>query len=207
MNKFLVILSDMNGSPDYKHPSEINGKIKDEIKNLLKEDVPEENIVAIFTEDEYIQFINSKKFKAITSGNYMDEDPGDGNKFLDNMIQKANAVASALEEDNSIQANNYNVSSNVSSSQPIDNNINNVTYNNLNNISPKYFIDNGIQFKLENGQLYKKVWKSVQIEEYMNDEGQKVFPEFRIVNKETGKPIKSSKYDVQQLVWQLLENH
>jgi hypothetical protein len=68
----------------------------------------------------------------------------------------------------------------------------------------KYFIDNGIQFKLDNGQLFKKVWQTVPIEPYMSDEGQQVFPEFRIINKETGKQINSTKYDVQQLVWEPL---
>ena len=38
---------------------------------------------------------------------------------------------------------------------------------------------------MEDGQLFKKIWKSVPIEEYMNEEGQKVYPEFRIINKET----------------------
>ena len=68
----------------------------------------------------------------------------------------------------------------------------------------KYFIDNGLQFKLDNGQLFKKVWRTVSITPYMSDTGQQVFPEFRIINKETGKQINSTKYDVQQLVWEPL---
>lgn len=68
----------------------------------------------------------------------------------------------------------------------------------------KYFIDNGIQFKLDNGKLFKKVWKTVPIDAYMSEDGQKVFPEFRIVNKETGKQVNTTKYDVQQLVWEAL---
>jgi hypothetical protein len=68
----------------------------------------------------------------------------------------------------------------------------------------KYFMDNGLQFKLDNGQLFKKVWKTVPITPYMSDTGQQVFPEFRIINKESGKQINSSKYDVQQLVWEPL---
>lgn len=69
----------------------------------------------------------------------------------------------------------------------------------------KYFIDNGIQFKLDNGKLFKKVWKTVPIDVYMSEDGQKVFPEFRIVNKETGKQVNTTKYDVQQLVWEALD--
>jgi hypothetical protein len=68
----------------------------------------------------------------------------------------------------------------------------------------KYFIDNGIQFKLDNGKLFKKVWQTVPIDAYMSEDGQKVFPEFRIINKETGKQVNTTKYDVQQLVWEAI---
>lgn len=204
MNKFLVILSDINGNPDYLHPSEINGKNKQEIRNLLKEEVPEDHIIEILTVDEYKQLINSKKFKAIINGVFSDTDPGNGNTFLDNMIKNATEYAAALEEESKIQPEepvnivkqNCIPSTQISCiQQPTPQS------------SVKYFIDNGIQFKLEDGQLFKKIWKSVPIEEYMNEEGQKVYPEFRIINKETGKPIKSIKYDVQQLVWTPLKNN
>jgi hypothetical protein len=68
----------------------------------------------------------------------------------------------------------------------------------------KYFIDNGIQFKLDNGKLFKKVWQTVPIDAYMSEDGQKVFPEFRIINKETGKQVNTTKYNVQQLVWEAI---
>ena len=103
MNKFLVILSDINGNPDYLHPSEINGKNKQEIRNLLKEEVPEDHIIEILTVDEYKQLINSKKFKAIINGVFSDTDPGNGNAFLDNMIKNATEYAAALEDESKIQ--------------------------------------------------------------------------------------------------------
>lgn len=71
--------------------------------------------------------------------------------------------------------------------------------------SIKYFIDNGIQFKLDNGKLFKKVWQTVPIDAYMSEDGQKVFPEFRIINRETGKQVNTTKYDVQQLVWEAID--
>ena len=197
MNKFLVILSDIQGTPDYLHPSEIFGKNKAEIQNLVKETVPAENIINIFTVDEYNKFINSKQFKAINSSqNINSTNSEDGNSFMENMIQKATQYAEIMNE--STDSNTFT-----------DSNKNLKFVNNEQNKknSVKYFIDNGIQFKLENGQLFKKIWETVPITEYLNNSGQKVFPEFRIINKETKKPIKSTKFEVQQLVWKPLENN
>ena len=208
MNKFLVILSDIQGTPDYLHPSEIFGKNKAEIQNLVKETVPAENIINIFTVDEYKKFINSKQFKAINSSqNINSTNSEDGNIFMENMIQKATQYAEIMNE--STDSNTFTSNESTDSNTFTDSNKNLKFVNNEQNKknSVKYFIDNGIQFKLENGQLFKKIWETVPITEYLNNSGQKVFPEFRIINKETKKPIKSTKFEVQQLVWKPLENN
>lgn len=208
MNKFLVILSDIQGTPDYLHPSEIFGKNKAEIQNLVKETVPAENIINIFTVDEYNKFINSKQFKAINSSqNINSTNSEDGNIFMENMIQKATQYAEIMNE--STDSNTFTSNEYTDSDTFTDSNKNLKFVNNEQNKknSVKYFIDNGIQFKLENGQLFKKIWETVPITEYLNNSGQKVFPEFRIINKETKKPIKSTKFEVQQLVWKPLENN
>lgn len=219
MNKFLVILSDIQGTPDYLHPSEIFGKNKAEIQNLVKETVPAENIINIFTVDEYNKFINSKQFKAINSSqNINSTNSEDGNSFMENMIQKATQYAEIMNEstdsntftsNESTDSNTFISNESTDSNTFTDSNKNLKFVNNEQNKknSVKYFIDNGIQFKLENGQLFKKIWETVPITEYLNNSGQKVFPEFRIINKETKKPIKSTKFEVQQLVWKPLENN
>lgn len=79
----------------------------------------------------------------------------------------------------------------------------------------KYFTESGIKFKLENGQLYKKEWTDTPIEPYMDkvtdpktgeEKEVEIIPDFRLVNKETGKPVKLSKYLLQQAVWKKLES-
>lgn len=79
----------------------------------------------------------------------------------------------------------------------------------------KYFTESGIKFKLENGELYKKEWVDEPIEPYMDkvtdpktgeEKEVEIIPDFRLVNKETGKPVKLSKYILQQAVWKKLES-
>lgn len=79
----------------------------------------------------------------------------------------------------------------------------------------KYFTESGIKFKLENGELYKKEWVDEPIEPYMDkvtdpktgeEKEVEIIPDFRLVNKETGKPVKLSKYVLQQAVWKKLES-
>lgn len=79
----------------------------------------------------------------------------------------------------------------------------------------KYFTESGIKFKLENGELYKKEWTDTPIEPYMDkvtdpktgeEKEVEIIPDFRLVNKETGKPVKQSKYVLQQAIWKKLES-
>ena len=79
----------------------------------------------------------------------------------------------------------------------------------------KYFTESGIKFKLENGELYKKEWVDEPIEPYMDkvtdpktgeEKEVEIIPDFRLVNKETGKPVKLSKYVLQQAVWKKLQS-
>ena len=87
------------------------------------------------------------------------------------------------------------------------------------NVTPKtetkYFTEAGIKFKLENGELYKKEWVDEPIEPYMDkvtdpktgeEKEVEIIPDFRLVNKETGKPVKLSKYVLQQAIWKKLES-
>lgn len=79
----------------------------------------------------------------------------------------------------------------------------------------KYFTESGIKFKLENGELYKKEWTDTPIEPYMDkvtdpktgeEKEVEIIPDFRLINKDTRKPVKNSKVILQQAVWKKLES-
>jgi hypothetical protein len=207
MIKFLTIVSDMNGSANYYNPSELYAHDKNEVYKLLLENVPSDNIVGIYTVDEYQKLISSPNFKNIQAANFDDSDL-DGNQFFNKMISLASSVASQNTQSESIDnqpvVKNEPIIQPVKEEQPTQ--MPTKKDNVLQSLPPKFFMDNGIQFKLENNKLYKKIWQTVPITEYMNDVGEKCFPEFRIINKETEKIIKNEKYAIQQLVWSPIEN-
>jgi hypothetical protein len=207
MIKFLTIVSDMNGSANYYNPSELYARDKNEVYKLLLENVPSDNIVGIYTVDEYQKLISSPNFKNIQAANFDDSDL-DGNQFFNKMISLASSVASQNTQSESIDnqpvVKNEPIIQPVKEEQPTQ--MPTKKDNVLQSLPPKFFMDNGIQFKLENNKLYKKIWQTVPITEYMNDAGEKCFPEFRIINKETEKIIKNEKYAIQQLVWSPIEN-
>lgn len=214
---FIVILN-TEGEPDYSNPMEINAKSKNEAYNLVAQDVPAETIAGTFTVPEYRQLLmrmrggkngveqsansqqNAMKQSLIPSAD--DADDASGKDFLQNSINEAMKIAKESEQTNFIDVTpiqqdtekifvDNSIPSNLSS---------NIKLNNV-----QYFMDDGIQFKIDNNILYKKVWKTVPTEEYQNDMGQVVKPEFQIINKETGKKINSSKYAVQQLIWKSVQ--
>jgi hypothetical protein len=214
MTKYLIVISNSDGTINYTTPSELYAKNKQEAKSLILENIDEQYIAGIYTVDEYKKFIQSPQFRtlATNSSDFAAADAnGHGSDFMNNMIASATAYAefmqNAEKEDMENQRRldaekeylreqkrkqaNMNLPAECLQEKPKE--------------PVKYFIDNGIQYKIDNGDLYKKVWKPVEIDEHMNDDGQCVYPEFRIVNKETGKQIKSTKYQVQQLVWELLQ--
>jgi hypothetical protein len=173
----------------------------------LLENVPSDNIVGIYTVDEYQKLMSSPNFKNIHAANFDDSDL-DGNQFFNKMISLASSVASQNTQSESIDnqpvVKNEPIIQPVKEEQPTQ--MPTKKDNVLQSLPPKFFMDNGIQFKLENNKLYKKIWQTVPITEYMNDAGEKCFPEFRIINKETEKIIKNEKYAIQQLVWSPIEN-
>lgn len=178
---FLVILIDLQGDIDFQHPTEIVAESKEQVMQLITSNVPKEYIYGIFTVDEFNKKFNTRYIPEIVPENF----------------GKPENIA------NNTQAINTEViSTDINKSTEFNNPIKEQTTNSI-----KYFIDNGIQYKLDNGMMFKKVWQTVPIEEHMNEQGEKVFPEFRIVNKETGKQLKSNKYAVEQLIWKKLDSN
>ena len=200
---FIVILN-TEGEPDYSNPMEINAKSKNEAYNLVAQDVPAETIAGTFTVPEYQQVLMKlrgktgmpqqqvQQTKPLIPQNTVDD--MSGKDFLQNSINEAMNVAKGVQKTQEV--------SNVISEQQFQHaQASPIIQQNIVQNKVQYFMDDGIQFKIDNGILYKKVWEIVQIEEYQNNEGQMVKPEFQIIIKETGKKLNSSKYAVQQLVW------
>ena len=200
---FIVILN-TEGEPDYSNPMEINAKSKNEAYNLVAQDVPAETIAGTFTVPEYQQVLMKLRGKTGIPQQHVQQnqslipqntvDDMSGKDFLQNSINEAMNVAKGVQKTQEV--------SNVISEQQFQHaQASPIIQQNIVQNKVQYFMDDGIQFKIDNGILYKKVWETVQIEEYQNNEGQMVKPEFQIIIKETGKKLNSSKYAVQQLVW------
>lgn len=200
MQTFLVILADTEGNPDYFHPTELNGNSKQEIKKLLLENTDADHIINIFTVNEYQNFINSKQFKRV---NFMNNqsDNEDGNLFLNNMIEQATNFAESVEQKNNQQPTVIEQPIKVVQLPP-----NNQQSQVLTNILE--FEDNGVKYKVEGNHMYKKVWKTVVINNDEQPVDQTVIDgkkEFRIINNKTNKEIDYSKYSLQKLDWQLVK--
>ena len=200
---FIVILN-TEGEPDYSNPMEINAKSKNEAYNLVAQDVPAETIAGTFTVPEYQQVLMKLRGKTGMPQQQVQQtqplipqntvDDMSGKDFLQNSINEAMNVAKGVQKTQEV--------SNVISEQQFQHaQASPIIQQNIVQNKVQYFMDDGIQFKIDNGILYKKVGETVQIEEYQNNEGQMVKPEFQIIIKETGKKLNSSKYAVQQLVW------
>lgn len=214
---FIVILN-TEGEPDYSNPMEINAKSKNEAYNLVAQDVPAETIAGTFTVPEYRQLLmrmrggkngveqsansqqNTMKQSLIPSAD--DADDASGKDFLQNSINEAMKIAKESEQTNFIDVTPIQQDTEKIF---VDNSIPSNLSSNIKPNNVQYFMDDGIQFKIDNNILYKKVWETVPTEEYQNDMGQVVKPEFQIINKETGKKINSSKYAVQQLIWKSVQ--
>lgn len=204
---FIVILN-TEGEPDYSNPMEINAKSKNEAYNLVAQDVPAETIAGTFTVPEYQQVLMKLRGKTGMPQQQVQQtqplipqntvDDMSGKDFLQNSINEAMNVAKGVQKTQEV--------SNVISEQQFQHaQASPIIQQNIVQNKVQYFMDDGIQFKIDNGILYKKVWETVQIEEYQNNEGQMVKPEFQIIIKETGKKLNSSKYAVQQLVWKPIQ--
>jgi hypothetical protein len=200
MNKFYIVLSDMQGIPDYRHPSEINGRSKQEVFNLIRDEVPQQNIVGIYTESEYEKIIKSSSVSALSNPGL---DEMSGQAFFEQMIQTATKVGMeneqhALDESQNQsrpQVQHQTEPEYVKVTEPIE-----ICGDN----TPKYFTDNGIEFKLENGKLYKKCWQTIKPKQIDENSKEIIFDNYRIINHETGKPIRNTRYTIQVLDWEEL---
>lgn len=170
MKKFYYFLQD---NPNY--PEMIIANSKAEVKALILENIGnnmESSILNILTEEE---------FKGISSGDNPEfQDPDNfksGNDFFNSIINGTNKKLSSENANQNVIINNESVTPNQVTVEP--------------ETPVKYFEAGGEQFKMENGKIYKKIWKEV------SDKSS-----FRIVNATTLKPITSEKYKIENLIWE-----
>jgi len=215
MNKFYIVLSDMQGIPDYQHPSEINGRSKQEVFNLIRDEVPQQNIVGIYTESEYEKIIKSSAVSALSNPGL---DEMSGQAFFEQMIQTATKVGieneqqQILDESQSQTEPEYVKETEPTVKQPVYTEQHSpqlvktepIEICGCGDNEPKYFTDNNIEFKLENGKLYKKCWQTIKPKQIDENSKEIIFDNYRIINHETGKPIKNTRYTIQVLDWEEL---
>lgn len=201
MNTYFVILSDQEGNIDWFHPTEIRATDKNDAKNAIMESTPAEYIQRVFTEKEYAAFMSNRGNKSQLQLEQYNNSKTEttGKEFFANMLSLANDQAEAK---NKPQPPPIEEEDPEKLQKPID-----ISAEKPKKQETKYFTDNGIMFKVENGILYKKCWETVALTETVDEAtGNTILPEYRIINTDSQKPIKSDKYSVQHLVWKELNN-
>lgn len=253
MKKFLVILKDTQGTPDFFHPSEIMGNNAQQVKRFISEDTPLEYIQGVYTPQEYLHILKSKNFYHTLASLRPDmpepaikKQIANMTNYVQSLIQAAPntqqqndlaKLATALGTDNVgggdlPQEENFDIDTQTAPApqyviNPHPSNIRDgdITTNpfgkapknpqQLRKTETKYFTESGIKFKLENGELYKKEWTDTPIEPYMDkvtdpktgeEKEVEIIPDFRLINKDTRKPMKSGKIILQQAIWKKIES-
>lgn len=155
-----------------KYPEVIVAKDKNEVVSLLISDMGEharDQILNILSEEEF----TGKPAKPINQMQQLPNNSGCGPESFLNMIPTEQAENKIHQKDEPV------------TQQPVQNK---PTHD------VKIFEVNGELFKLENGQLFKKIWKEV------DDQNN-----FRIIKSDTNKPLKSDKYKIETLVWDIVD--
>ena len=173
MPKYFCFLVDMEtGQIDINHPTEINAKDKAEANSFLLENVPQEYIHSILSVSEFNAKFNTN----------IKEQP------VQMQEQVNNNLNSQVYTD---KVPNYNTQ--------VNNILQQTTFTEITTKTeslPTYFEDDGIQFKLENGVLYKKTWETITLNT----------DEYRCVNKNTKKEVQlPDKYQIQHFCWKSIK--
>jgi len=164
MEKFYYFLAE---NPNY--PEMMIASSKAEVKSLILENIGREN------ESSILNILSEKEFAGKNNNEPEFQDPGDfnsGNDFFNSIIKGANKKLSD-------EAGNTEVYATLGEA------------NSIVETPVKYFEAGGEQFKMENGKIYKKVWREVSDKE-----------SFRIISSSSSKPIKSDKYKIENLIWE-----
>jgi len=181
MKKFVYFLSD---SPTY--PNEIYANSPTEVKKLILESVPDESqilkIIEMKPNQSDQQMQNQQNQQQIDANVGQDMDPNDfknANDFFNNVMN----AAIKREASKPIEKPIRQIETKETSVKPIEEPV---------HTAPKFFEEAGIQFKLENGKLFKKSWVNVSDDD---------MPQFRIKVRKTGKLADEDKFVLEKLEW------
>jgi hypothetical protein len=213
MQKFYYFLED---NPNY--PNMIMAKNKLDVKRIVTEDLGSygSNIVSILSEDEFFKAANDQP-QTCCSENNVNPNVNRSTIISENNKSAIYADSSEYESSASFMNDVLNAASNSAINASLNNVENNEDKNQvytnteklgkvefiMNNTQtcqntqtdiepPRYFEDSGIQFKLEKGILYKKVWAEISSDD-IND--------FRIINVKTNKNVDRAKFKLEKLIW------
>lgn len=192
--KFIYYLTEQ---PDY--PNEIWADSREEVVRLILESVPDKSAIKDIIEVTPGMPRKSAVDKVVESE---PDDYKNGQDFFNNLIKAAEIKGAEFDAKNEKQKPTVTVetvSQPASATQedttptpfqaPLTNERKAVE---ITEEPPKFFEEAGMQFKLECGKLYKKTWTNVTDVEK---------PDYRIVSKQTNKPISSDKYKIEKLEW------
>ena len=173
MPKYFCFLVDMEtGQIDINHPTEINAKDKAEANSFLLENVPQEYIHSILSVSEFnAKFNTNIKEQSAQIQEQM-------NNNLNSQVYTDKVPNYNTQVNNILQQTTFTETTTKTESLPT------------------YFEDDGIQFKLENGVLYKKTWETITLNT----------DEYRCVNKNTKKEVQlPDKYQIQHFCWKSIK--
>lgn len=188
MKKFVYFLAD---APNY--PNEIYANSPAEVKKLILESVPDESQILRIIDASNLQpapqkQATVKQVQQIQSSAYEDIDPNDFNNANDFFNSVMNAAISK------------EASKSVAEKPVIDEQPQPMIVENNTKVAPikkevesaRFFEEAGIQFKLENGRLFKRSWVNVSDDD---------MPQFRIKVRKTGKLADEDKFVLEKLEW------
>lgn len=192
--KFIYYLTEQ---PNY--PNEIWADSKEEVRRLILESVPDESAIKDIIEVTPGMPRKSAVDKVVESE---PDDYKNGQDFFNNIIKAAEIKGAEFDAKNAKQKPTVTVET-VSQPEPAPQenttplpfpapSTNERKVVEITEEPPKFFEEAGMQFKLDHGKLYKKTWTNVTDVEK---------PDYRIVSKQTNKPVSSDKYKIEKLEW------
>ena len=199
---FIILIEPQSGSPDWSHPSQLNARSKQQAMKLVCENTEAQYVAGIFTKDEYLTKIGAIRRdvaaqsqiqqQQMQSFNIPQEDSQSAEDFFKQALADAmDQPPEAKESEQTVEQVQEPVTQVKAGAKEIQ------VYDvqPVQKSQPKFFTDNGVDFKVEDGIVYKKTWITVDLTDEANRK------EFRIINLKSGKPSRSQKYGIQQCVW------
>ena len=195
MKKFVYFLAD---SPSY--PNEIYANSAAEVKRLVMESIPDESqilrIIEVTPKNQgrlqtpSLQASPQMKQQPQIMDEELDpNDFSDANDFFNNVMNEAIKKGNAEQKNEEmVQEEKPEVEATLPPQEPPLPSVQQT----VKIEPPRFFEEAGIQFKFDNGKLFKRSWIDVSDEET---------PLFRIKSKKTGKLADTEKFAIEKLEW------